>query len=195
MTRSPIIVALSISTILIALISLFLLDEFVFQRNVTIPEAEVSLEEHRVRTAKSYEVYKQWTIVENQRIFDWHLRSTKIIFWVSMLVAIVGLGFSFWQFVEASNDVKKAEETEEMELKTQLISLAFKSRSIAALVMFISIAYLLIYVILVYPIRNVPQSPLPEGKEHYRIDADSSNQPKMPTSDGKLNAEVMENVK
>ena len=170
MKRNPILIALSIGAILFSLISLFILDEFVFQKNGHLPHPKIDLDEYRISTAKSYEIYRQWTISENKRIFDWHLRSTKIIFWVSILVAIIGFGFSFWQFVEASNHVQKATDTEQMKLKTKLISLAFKSRSIAALIMFISVAYLLIYVILVYPIRNIPQSPLPENQMQYSQD-------------------------
>jgi len=70
------------------------------------------------------------------------------------------MGLSFWQFMEASGEADKASNVDELELKTKLVSLAFKSRSVAALIMFMSIAYLLIYVLLVYPIRYTPQSPL-----------------------------------
>ena len=167
MKTNPVLISFSIGLILITLISLFVLDEFVFQRDGIEISTDIDLTTYRISTAKSYEIYRQWTISENQRVFDWHLRSTKIIFWVSILVSIIGISFSFWQFSEASRDAQKAAESDEMEIKTQLISLAFKSRSIAASIMFISVAYLLIYVVLVYPIRHTPQSSMLESELLY----------------------------
>lgn len=162
--KNPNKVAMSILGVVLSVLVLFLIDEYVFQKHTLDPSKDIPLAECKKDKAKAHEMYSVWVFQQHQRQFDWHTRSTKIIFWVSMLVAISGISFAFWQFVEASREEKKALETEELELKTKLVSLVFKSRSIAALVMFMSIAYLLIYVILIYPIRYAPHSPFPGGE-------------------------------
>jgi hypothetical protein len=166
--RRPAFVALSIGLFVLALLCLILLDEALLQRHSVEIEPEVELSQYVANTDKSYEAYKQWTLDQTVRAFDWHARSTKIIFWISMLVGISGICFSFWQFVEASREERRAINADEIELKMQFISLAFKSRSIAALMMFVSLAYLLIYVTLVYPVRYRPQEVTDSiGAAHY----------------------------
>ena len=65
---------------------------------------------------------------------------------------LVGRAFSFWQFSNAERIERSAGLSDEFELKTNVASIAFKTRSIAALVLFVSIAYLMIYTVFVYPI-------------------------------------------
>jgi hypothetical protein len=97
-----------------------------------------------------------------QRAFSWHARSTKIIFWLSMFVAISGLVLAFWQFTTSVKEAERAVEENELTIKTELISLAFKSRSIAALILFLSVAYLTLYTLFIYPIREAGSIPDPE---------------------------------
>ena len=137
-------------------------------RAVFAPEnfdREADLVEEGNRTRATTESFNQWILNHKQRAYEWQARSTKILFWMSMIVSIVGIGFSLWQFLEASRSEKVAEDVDEVQLKSQLISVAFKSRSLATFMMSMSLAYLLIYVTLVYPIRSedippmAPQSP------------------------------------
>jgi hypothetical protein len=158
MNQNPAFVAMSIAVVIIGILALYSIDEFIFRAMPSPPAQDIDLIEYRADTERHYQRYIQWTIEENYRIFDWHMRSTKIIFWVSMLVSVSGMAFSFWQFVEAAKDEKRAIEADELEMRTQLVSLAFKSRSVAALLMFLAVAYLLIYVTLVYPISYMPQN-------------------------------------
>lgn len=158
--QNPSNVAMSIGAVLVIVLFLLMVDEYALQPTALLPSQGLSLVDYSTQTDKAYEMYRVWVVRQHQRAFEWHARSTKVIFWVSMLVAISGISFAFWQFADASQKETKALEAEELELKTQLVSLAFKSRSVAALVMFMSIAYLLIYVILVYPVKYVPQSPM-----------------------------------
>lgn len=101
-----------------------------------------------------YAEYAIWTLKFRESTFEWNLRSTKIIFWVSIIVSMSGMMFAFWQFLDAGNKDQRAAEADELEVKTQMASIAFKSRSLASLVLFVSIAYLLIYVTFVYPIKS-----------------------------------------
>ncbi len=150
----PIAVAGTLLSFLLLILIIVITDEL--SSPVLVVAEHENIEEYRLDTQKKQELYKQWTLFENQKHFTWNLRSTKIIFWVSMLTTMSGIAFAFWQFAEASIEERSAGLQDELELKTQLISLAFKTRSVAALVLFVSLAYLLIYVIFVYPMRSIP---------------------------------------
>jgi magnesium-transporting ATPase (P-type) len=147
-------VAWAILAIFAVLFLLLLMEEYFFSKtNFKLEQVDIAI--YQLETSKTIELFNQWSINENRRIFEWHARSTKIIFYVSILITIIGMAFAFWQFVEASNSEKIAIEAEQLEIKTQLVSLAFKSRSLATFMMFISLAYMLIYVTVVYPVKPV----------------------------------------
>jgi hypothetical protein len=120
-----------------------------------IPQSSGTIELDRAQTEHIHQAYERWVYEHRQKTFIWHARSTRIIFWLSMFVAISGLGLSFWQFVASAKEAEKAIEENELTIKTELISLAFKSRSIAALILFLSIAYLTLYALLIYPLREL----------------------------------------
>lgn len=153
-------VAISIGVVTVTVLLLFMVDEYLLQPASLQPNEGISLVNYSAETNKAHEMYRAWVVRYHQRTFEWTMRSTKVIFWVSIIVAISGISFAFWQFVEAAHKETKALEADELELKTQLVSVAFKSRSVAALVMFMSIAYLLIYIYFVYPITYLTQSPI-----------------------------------
>lgn len=125
---------------------------FLKQDRLSTTDREITnrIEDVNVEYAK----YVVWTLKFRESTFEWSLRSTKIIFWVSMLISVSGIMFAFWQFLDASNKDQRAVEADELEIKTQMASIAFKSRSLASLVLFVSIAYLLIYVRFVHPINE-----------------------------------------
>lgn len=156
--RNPKVVACITIFVLVILLSiLFLLpsiDQWFYSQVDFRPGSSSEFNLHD-ETEKHRELYNQWVYSENRRMFQWHFRSTKIIFWVSMFITITGVSFAFWQFVEASRTERKFTEENELQVKTQFISLAFKSRSLATFMMSVSLAYLLIYVTFVYPIKPV----------------------------------------
>lgn len=145
----------SIFLTLLFVVSLFWVDRIYFQYPDLTVSDTLSPADYQDRVSKYHSAYDIWTVTQNQRNFEWNLRSTKIIFWVSMLVSVSGIVFSFWQFADAATKEKVATNADELKIKTELFSLAFKARSVAALVLFVSIAYLLVYVKFVYPIRFV----------------------------------------
>jgi hypothetical protein len=100
--------------------------------------------------------YEIWTLSSKIKSFEWNLRSTKYLFWLSMLVSLSGVVFAFWQFAQASRFDRAQGEHDELAFKSLMANLSFKSRSVASLVLFVSIAYLMIYTAFVYPIRIVP---------------------------------------
>ena len=153
----PLRVALSVLGLVIFILVLVAVDENVFrdQGPFGLPEGS-SLREDQIRTAQTYEVYRQWVYHERQRAFSWHARSTKIVFYVFVLFSVSGMTFSFWQFVASTREARRALELEEtqLEMKTQLLSLALKSRSMAAVVLVISVAYFLVYALFIYPLND-----------------------------------------
>lgn len=153
--KRVIAVATAIVTVLVLLLLLLAMDEWLLRTQDFTSNSSDELTSLQEQTAKNVESYNQWVVGENRRVFEWHIRSTKLIFWVSILITITGMAFAFWQFVDASHTDRTAMDTEELELKTHLASLAFKSRSLATFMVFVSLAYLLIYVTLVYPITPV----------------------------------------
>ena len=118
-------------------------------------------EEHEITRAscernisECEELYEIWIISLNQRVFEWSLSSGKMIFWLSVMLTISGMVFSFWQFWEASN-VTRQSETGELHLTSEALTIAFKFKSIGAMMLFLSVVYLAIYAIFIYPINVV----------------------------------------
>lgn len=156
---------------------------------------QIALEEDEERSAKGQQpprqvvlkkddldlhtlyAYRQWQYSEVRRIFAWHDRSTKIMFWVSILITLTGLAFAFWQLMDAGRAEEKAAETNEAEIKTQLFSVAFKSRSLAAFVLFLSLSYFAIYVTLVYPLTNLDGEPAKLRTQSHQLEQASQRQP------------------
>jgi hypothetical protein len=152
--KTALIVATPIISILLLILLLVWTDERTFLTPSLTQSAPTATENAQAETVVIRERYKQWAAQHTVAIHAWHIRSTKIIFWVSILVSAFGIGFSFWQFIEAGKAESSASHQDQLELKTQLVTLAFKSRSLATFMMFCSLAYLMIYITLVYPIRN-----------------------------------------
>jgi len=141
--------------LLVLLLVLVSLDSWISGNEELVPQRSGAIEVDRANTEHVREAYQRWVFEHRIRAFSWHERSTKIIFWLSMFVAISGLGLSFWQFTTSVKEAEKATEENELTIKTELISLAFKSRSIAALILFLSVAYLAIYALFIYPLKEV----------------------------------------
>lgn len=112
-------------------------------------------------SVQSYNEYTNWAYGFRQNKFEWQSRSSKVIFFTSLLVAITGIALAIWQFVEASKTTRQMEEATETSVKLSFGALAFKSRSLATFMMFVSIAYLVIYVKYVHPISEIIDNPKP----------------------------------
>jgi len=148
-------VGFSVIALLIFLVMLAAFDSWIFREpGLPASPATSSLNDVREQTTRMYEAHDQWRLSYIQRTYEWQARSTKVIFWLSMLISVSGVGLSFWQFVASAKEAANAAQENEMEIKSKLISLAFKSRSIAALVLFVSMAYLALYTALIYPIKE-----------------------------------------
>lgn len=106
------------------------------------------------------EGFKYWSLQQTAETYEWQEYSTKVLFWLSILISICGICFSLWQFLEAGETERRSAHADELEVKNEYISLAFKSRSLASLMLFVSLAYLVIYSTLIYPIEAGPDEAL-----------------------------------
>lgn len=130
--------------------------------------------------------YKDWEFYHVRSVFEWNLRSGKYLFWLSVLISVSGIVFAYAQFRSAertehladrkpsrdsspnpgdgsAGDVGASDGNEGpstdadiLIVKTQLASIAFKAKSIAALTLFVSIVYCIMYVVFVYRLEPVP---------------------------------------
>ena len=141
------------------------------------PEEHAITGESCVRDVSTCEqLYKIWIFSLNQRVFEWSLLSGKMIFWLSAMVTVSGLVLSFWQFWEASNVTRKSE-TGELHLTSEVFSIAFKFKSMGAMLLLVSVVYLAIYAKFIYPIEIVdiwPQESRPEVNRHLNFYEDST---------------------
>ena len=116
-------------------------------REITISSCESDITECN-------KLFRIWSYSLNQRIFEWSLFSGRMIFWLSALVTVSGLAFSFWQFWEAFSMTRKSESSE-FHFSPERLAMAVKVKSIGALVLLLSIAYLAIYAEFIYPIDMI----------------------------------------
>ena len=135
------------------------------------------------------QLYKIWIFSLNQRVLEWSLSSGKMIFWLSAMVTVSGVVLSFWKFWEASNVTRKSE-TGELRLTSEVFSIAFKFKSIGAMMLLLSIVYLVIYARFIYPIDVVdiwPQKSQPEMNRHLNFYEDNTGagdeDPKQPENE------------
>ena len=77
---------------------------------------------------------------------------------------LVAFWFAYSQFTTADTSVASAAVSNEIEVKNQVASLAFKSRSLATFIMVVSLAFFLTNLMFVFPIVT---SPPPELQRSY----------------------------
>ena len=155
---APGIVALSIVAVVALVLGTFLVDRALFTEPPFVVDGDLSIEEYESLFIKQRFEYAIWTLENNRRHFEWNLRSTKYIFWLSLFISISGISFAFWQFAQAAQFDRQSSEADEVTVKTQMATMSFRTRSVASLVLMISVVYLMIYVAFLYPIRNAPNA-------------------------------------
>jgi hypothetical protein len=149
----PVLPVVTVVSALFATVWLLpLVDGCIYKHPLAKPSSSLSTDQTDLEVRDEYD---RWRVMHNVGTFEWQTRSGKMLFWVSLIVIATGVGFSFWQFFEASRADRSGAEAEELQVKNAFFSIAFKSRSLATFMMFISIAYLLIYVTQIFPVRQV----------------------------------------
>jgi cell division septal protein FtsQ len=99
------------------------------------------------------------SLEHNRRVFEWQLRSSRIIFWVVLGLVAVGLIFSgiqFWKALRVRRPISKAERREmqtELEISTRGVRVS--STVLGVIILVISLAFLYLFLVHVYPIEHV----------------------------------------
>lgn len=152
----PLVIGFSMILAILLIFLLIFLDQKVFHESnlgfrklSDYKDVSSYLEVHQIE-------YMVWTMKENVEHHEWNLRSTKILFWLSIFVSISGIIFSFWQFSKADEFERRFSESDEVVIKNSTAEISFKSRSIASFVLVLSLVYLIIYVKFLYPIEYSP---------------------------------------
>ena len=149
----PIVIAASIVLVLGLILSLVAVDRHLFRASDWSVPDDLDAAAHLAMFQQHRLEHAIWSLQQQKEGFEWHLRSAIYIFWVTILISVSGIAFAFWQFARAELFDRAAAEADEMEVRTQMASLSFRSRSVASLVLFVSIAYLALYTIVVHPMR------------------------------------------
>jgi hypothetical protein len=150
----PIAIAASIIVAVLVILVLVMIDRVAFRAPAWQVPVDISLDSHYEQLQHHQIEHAIWIFAQQKEGFEWNLRSEMYIFWVTILIAISGVAFAFWQFARAEQFDRAAAEADEFAVKTQMASLSFRSRSMASLVMFISIVYLGIYATLIHPLKT-----------------------------------------
>lgn len=99
------------------------------------------------------------SLEHNRRVFEWQLRSSRLIFWVVLGLVLVGLIFSglqFWRAFSVGRSLSKAERREmqtELEISTRGVRIS--SSVLGVIILVISLAFLYLFLVHVYPIEHV----------------------------------------
>ena len=149
---TPWSVAISVLLTIAVVLGLYYLDQRQ-ERGAFTPNEALSMAEYEIVRDRHRREYAIWTTENLRRVYEWDLRSAKYIFWISAFISLSGIAFAFWQFAQASSIDREMTQHDELEIKTQLASLSFKSRSIASLVLFVSVAYMLIFTIFLHGVE------------------------------------------
>jgi hypothetical protein len=105
---------------------------------------------------QAYFAYRKAGYEHRLGVFAWQSLSTKIIFFVVLLLVLAGIGFAAIQFHAGlhgrGNGSAPAEETE---ISLSLSELKVRSPVLGVIILTISLAFFYLYLVHVYPIRNV----------------------------------------
>ena len=104
------------------------------------------------------------SLEHNRRVFEWQLRSSRMIFWVVLVLVTIGILFSalqFWKAFRLSRPTSKTAQHEmhtELEISTRGIKVS--SSVLGVIVLVISLAFLYLFLVHVYPIEYVRKLPI-----------------------------------
>jgi hypothetical protein len=119
----------------------------------------ISTDEMRAELGRAlYDGYVA-SLEHNRRVFEWQLRSSRIIFWVVLGLVLIGLIFSglqFWKAFRARRPISKTESRDmqtELEISTRGVRVS--SSVLGVIILVISLAFLYLFLVHVYPIEHV----------------------------------------
>jgi hypothetical protein len=105
-----------------------------------------------------------------QRVFEWQLFSSKVIFWTVILIVICGLAFSALQFYasfkttaagsnNASTPIDETPGSRQTEIEISPKSLKVRTSVMGIIILTIALSFFYLYLKFVYPVQPVSLSP------------------------------------
>lgn len=105
----------------------------------------------------AYFAYRKAGYEHRLRVFEWQSLSTKIIFFVVLLLVLAGIGFAAIQFHTGLRERAEGEAgpSEETEISLSLREVKVRSPVLGVIILALSLAFFYLYLVYIYPIRNV----------------------------------------
>jgi hypothetical protein len=105
---------------------------------------------------QAYYAYRRVGYEQRLGVFEWQLLSTKVIFVVVLLLVLAGIYFAAIQFHSGLRRRDGAEPgQDETEVSLSLSEVKVRSPVLGVIILTISLAFFYLYLVHVYPIRNV----------------------------------------
>jgi hypothetical protein len=106
---------------------------------------------------QAYYTYRRVGYEQRLGVFAWQLLSTKVIFFVVLLLVLAGIVFAAIQFHSGLRRRGEGEvpSPQETELSLSLREVKVRSPVLGVIILTISLAFFYLYLVHVYPIRNV----------------------------------------
>jgi hypothetical protein len=106
---------------------------------------------------QAYYTYRRVGYEQRLGVFAWQLLSTKVIFFVVLLLVLAGIVFAAIQFHSGLRRRGEGEvpSPQETELSLSLREVNVRSPVLGVIILTISLAFFYLYLVHVYPIRNV----------------------------------------
>ena len=105
---------------------------------------------------QAYFAYRKAGYEHRLGVFAWQSLSTKIIFFVVVLLVLAGIGFAAMQFhAGLYGRGGGSAPSDETEISLSLRELKVRSPVLGVIILTISLAFFYLYLVHVYPIRNV----------------------------------------
>lgn len=121
------------------------------------PSASAATTEAYQATLQAYYAYRKAGYEHRLGVFAWQSLSTKIIFVVVLLLVLAGIYFAAIQFHAGlrRRDGADPASPAETELSLSLSEVKVRSPVLGVIILTISLAFFYLYLVHVYPIRNV----------------------------------------
>jgi hypothetical protein len=116
------------------------------------PETNAAYQE----ALQAYFAYRKAGYEHRLGVFEWQSLSTKIIFFVVLLLVLAGIVFAAIQFHAGLRGRGEGDApAEETEISLSLREVKVRSPVLGVIILTISLAFFYLYLVHVYPIRNV----------------------------------------
>lgn len=122
------------------------------------PSASAKSQEAYQEALQAYYAYRQAGYERRLGVFAWNSLSTKLIFALVVLLVLAGVCFAAIQFhagLRRRDHAEPEARQNETELSLSLSELKVRSPVLGVVILAISLAFFYLYLIYVYPVRNV----------------------------------------